>query len=245
MVLFSPEYFAFIRHGSLVSARAIVPLLQKLTKTERVLDVACGTGEWLRVFREHGAERVFGVDAAWVDTQMLSIAPEEFRIHDIAEPLALDETFDVALMLEAAQHVPEDCAGAVVRSLTQLAPCVLFSAPIPNQGGSGHCVNEQWPSYWAAHFADNDFVCIDLLRRLLWDNEQVEWWYAQNLLLFVHKAEVAKSDLLSMAVDASPGPPQRLIHPKLYESKCYVPPQPRRKTFERVGRVLQFGLKIH
>jgi len=245
MELFSREYFAFIRNGSLRSAREIVPLVCSIQKPARVIDVACGTGEWLQVFREHGAETVRGVDGSWIDTTMLSISPDEFMVHDIADPLDLDEEFDLALMLEAVQHVPRDQAAGVVHALTRLAPYVLFSAPIPHQGGSGHDVNEQWPAYWAAHFSDNGFACIDLFRRLIWDNERVEWWYAQNLLLFVDRAEIANRELLSLALQASPGPPQRLIHPKLYESKSTAPePHQRSWAINRVGKVLQFGFRM-
>lgn len=245
MVLFSPEYFEFIRNGSLQSAREIVPLICSIQRPARVIDVACGTGEWLKVFREHGTQTVKGVDAAWMDPAMLSIGPDEFFVHDIAEPLVLDEAYDLALMLEAAQHVPKEHAADVVRSLTRLAPYVLFSAPIPHQGGSGHDVNEQWPSYWAAHFADNGFACIDLFRRLIWDNEKVEWWYAQNLLLFFDREQIEHNELLSLALQASPGPPQRLIHPKLYESKSVAPEPPQRPwAIERVGRVLQLGFRM-
>jgi len=38
----------------------------------------------------------------------------------------------------------------------QIIDNVLFSAAIPNQGGTGH-INEQWQEYWAEKFYANGF----------------------------------------------------------------------------------------
>ncbi len=85
------------------SAQEIVPLIRQLTKPDRVLDIACGTGEWLKVFRDHGARKVLGVDAHWIEPETLSIAEDEFLVRDIAGPLDIDDEFDLVLMLEAIQ----------------------------------------------------------------------------------------------------------------------------------------------
>jgi SAM-dependent methyltransferase len=243
MKLFSTEYFNWIRHGCLSSAREIVPLICSIQRPNSVVDVCCGTGEWLKVFREHGAHSVLGVDAQWMKPSMLSIREDEFLVRDIAKPLDIEGTFDMALMLEAVQHVPAHRARDMVRTLTRLAPYVLFSAPIPHQGGSGDDVNEQWPEYWNAYFEEEGFVCVDVLRRLIWTNERVEWWYAQNLLLFVRKKEVSRSTLLRMALEASPSPPLPLVHPKLYASKSDMfVPQPV-SAAKRIARIVNFRFK--
>ena len=51
--------------------------------------------------------------------------------------------------------------------LTSLAPVVVFSAASAYQGGIHH-VNEQWPTYWAALFAEHGLVAVDSLRKDLW-----------------------------------------------------------------------------
>jgi hypothetical protein len=67
--------------------------------------------------------------------------------------------------------------------LTRLGPVVLFSAAIPGQGGLGH-LNEQWPRYWVDLFRAKSYVAIDCLRHRIWDDDGVDWWYAQNLLFY-------------------------------------------------------------
>jgi hypothetical protein len=60
-------------------------------------------GIWLAVFREHGIHDVLGVDGAYVDQKVLQIPREQFRAHDLGQPLRLDRQFDLALSLEVAE----------------------------------------------------------------------------------------------------------------------------------------------
>jgi hypothetical protein len=98
--------------------------------------------------------------------------------------LPLEREFDLVLSLEVAEHLPEESAAGFSQSLARLGPIVLFSAAAPQQGGTGH-LNEQWPSYWVRHFAQNGFTVVDCLRDRIWRDERIEWRYRQNLLLFV------------------------------------------------------------
>ena len=97
-----------------------------------------------------------------------------------------------------------------------MSDLVLFSAAIPGQGGTNH-VNEQWPEYWAAMFANNSFVCFDVLRPCLWSREKCKWWYIQNALLF------AKRDTKASGIAARLGPPvaspMPLVHPRMLSGR--------------------------
>ena len=120
------------------------------------------------------------------------------------------------MSLEVAEHLDEAAADTFVASLVALAPLVLFSAAIPYQGGTNH-VNEQWPSYWHAKFAARDYVVVDCLRERLWRNEQVTYWYAQNMLFFVRRDRLADYPALAAHVArAGDGPPLHLVHPGHY-----------------------------
>ncbi|MCC6796123.1 MAG: class I SAM-dependent methyltransferase [Candidatus Hydrogenedentes bacterium] len=235
MEIFSPEFYSWMREGSLRSAREIVPLVRRFVRTDRVVDIACGTGEWLKVFRDHGSSGVLGVDADWVLRNKLVIEREEFIVADITRTFAVPGKFDLALMLEAIQHVPAGRARETVRTLTDLAPAVLLSAPIPYQGGSGDDVHEQWPEYWAKLFSEVNYVCIDAIRPQIWMNERVEWWYSQNMILYVRKDQLDLNSALRAAYESTPNPPQRLVHPKLYESRSIPWEQPEGRV-ERIAR---------
>lgn len=160
MKLYSRDFFKWMQIGSRSSAQEIVPLICELIKPKRIIDLGCGTGEWLTAFKQYGAQKVLGVDNYWCEREFLTLSNEEFLVHDIKTPLALDETFDLAITLEAIHHVPQEDAPKIIESLTRFAPIILFSAPIPYQGSAGIRVNEQWPKYWAGLFRQHDFFVL-------------------------------------------------------------------------------------
>jgi SAM-dependent methyltransferase len=212
---YTGSYYSALREGALRSARVVVPLVLGLVRPRSVVDVGCGQGVWLAVFREHGALDVVGVDGDYVDREQLEFPAGAFVAHDLTRPLQLARSFHLAVALEVAEHLPAECAGDFVGSLTGLAPVVLFSAAAPFQGGAHH-VNEQWPGYWADLFTERDFVPVDCLRRRVWEDGRVEWWYAQNLLVFVRRSRLEELPLLKREYEAAGGAAPALVHPKRY-----------------------------
>ena len=175
-----------MRDGSYLSASIVVPLVVALTKPASVVDVGCGTGAWLSCFRECGVQDIFGLEFSEVSPHLAHLDRSHVRIVDASQPFDLDRTFDLVVSLEVAEHLPVESAEGFVRSLVRLGPVVLFSAARPGQGGTNH-LNEQWPSYWAAHFAKHGYIAVDCLRDRIWTDHRIKWWYRQNLLLFVRQ----------------------------------------------------------
>src|SRR5262245_20958009 len=166
---YTDEFFDQHQEGSRRSARIIVPLIMELIGPKSVVDVGCGLGTWLSVFRHHGVERILGIDGDYVNRQRLEIAQHEFFVRDLSSPTPIDRGFDLAVSLEVAEHLPERSADSFVDFLTSLAPVVLFSAAVPCQGGTNH-LNEQWPDYWAARFESRGYRTCDYIRDRIWDN---------------------------------------------------------------------------
>lgn len=193
----------------------IVPLVVRMLAPRSVVDVGCGLGTWLAVFAGNGVSDVVGVDGKYVDTDRLEIPPERFVAHDLATPLSVGRRFDLAVSLEVAEHLPADRAAVFVASLTGLAPFVLFSAAIPFQGGTNH-VNEQWPGYWADLFEARGFAPVDCIRREVWSDERVEWWYAQNTLLFVNETRLGMPLADGRSLERTPVSQLALVHPRQY-----------------------------
>jgi cyclopropane fatty-acyl-phospholipid synthase-like methyltransferase len=198
------------------SAKEVVPLVVDLIQPKHVIDVGCGIGTWLSVFRECGIEEVFGVDGDWVNNEeMLEIPKARFRSFDLKEPLYLDRQFDLVVSLEVAEHLPPECAETFIDSLSRLGPVVLFSAAIPYQGGTHH-VNEQWPEYWAQYFRDRAYEVIDCIRRKIWHNDDVEWFYAQNMLLFVRMDYLESHPSLKRKFENTTPSALSIVHPQKY-----------------------------
>ncbi|GAC1431653.1 MAG: hypothetical protein NVSMB62_28660 [Acidobacteriaceae bacterium] len=212
--VYDSAFFAGLKDGSYRSARVVVPHVLSLYQPKSVVDFGCGVGTWLRVFGELGLTDVLGVDGDYVTDEMLEIPQRQFLRADLSNPIDLKRTFDLVISLEVGEHLEEERAEGYVQTLTRHGRVVLFSAAVPHQGGENH-VNEQWPTYWSALFERQGFCCVDCLRPVFWKDERVDWWYRQNLLLFVEKGLAVESGGALPA--ASSRAPMDMVHPTLYE----------------------------
>lgn len=197
------------------SANAIIPHVLQLISVKSVIDIGCGPGEWLSIFRQRGITDVVGYDGEWVDKATLHFPKELFVTADLKKPIKVDREFDLAVSLEVAEHLPESVAQQFVSSIAATAPAVLFSAAIPLQGGAYH-VNEQWPVYWAKLFSKHGFIAVDCIRDKIWNNNAVGWWYCQNCVLFVRPELLEKYPLLKEEYIRKKGDVMSLIHPRLF-----------------------------
>ena len=193
------------------SARRITGLVVDLVRPASVLDLGCGTGVWLKAFHDSwGLADLTGVDGEWVGTTLIASPTSRFVPHDLNQPIDLGRQFDLVVSVEVAEHLRPESADVLVDSIVRHGRAVVFSAAIPYQGGQNH-FNEQWPDYWVERFRQRRFTPVDCFRRVIWDDDRMLWWYAQNLLLFVHE-ETAFAYRDVPGFNEAPS----LIHPKLY-----------------------------
>lgn len=201
--------------GSKRSAEIVLKIVCDLISPSSVIDVGCSIGTWLSVCSTVGIKDFFGVDGDYVDRNSLMIPRDRFKAFDLAQSFRLDRRFDLVMTLEVAEHLPKEAASGFVHSLTELGSVVLFSAAIPFQGGTGH-INEQWPEYWAKLFSEHGYVAVDCIRRKVWNDPNVQVWYAQNCLLFVEESVLRSSAALLREYELSNGNPLSIVHPHLY-----------------------------
>lgn len=193
---YTESYYTRISEGAIKSAGEVMSVLRDAgVKYKSVIDIGCGVGEW-----NDGNPDYVGVDYN-VPRRCLLI-PEERYIDCNLEKEVITGKYDLALCLEVAEHISERRAKAIVEMLCSLSDQVLFSAAIPNQGGTGH-QNEQWQTYWAERFAEYGYFPSDInFKDLLHDNNSVELWYRQNIVLYVKGGKGKVVDF---------------VHPKYYE----------------------------
>jgi 2-polyprenyl-3-methyl-5-hydroxy-6-metoxy-1,4-benzoquinol methylase len=213
--LYDEAFYAAQIPGSELSARIVLNELFAFYKPKTLIDIGCGAGTWVKVANELGVEKTLGIDGEYA-IQNLLIPRDNFLPKNLNQPLEQLGHFDLAMSLEVAEHLEVDRAQGFIDDICKTSKVVLFSAAIPHQGGTGH-INENWPEYWAEKFKKNGYFPIDCLREQLWTNEKVEWWYSQNVLLFVHQKEI-ETTFRNFSV-ANPMTLTR-IHPKLFVKRA-------------------------
>lgn len=206
---YDAAFFDVIRGGCRRSADAVVPRFLEHYRPESVVDVGCGEGWWGAAFRDAGCD-VIGLDGGEVSDAQIVVETTDLTDFGIDRGTA-----DLAVSLEVAEHLPADAASGFVELLCGLAPVVLFSAAIPGQGGTGH-LNEQWPAYWVDLFEQHGFGVSGAFRMLIWDDDRVENWYRQNMLVAAKDANLVSSLFGPGAQHLARLP---LVHPVLYDAR--------------------------
>jgi hypothetical protein len=180
------------------SASIIVPFLLEYLNVESVIDIGCGLGQWLKVFENYGIKEVIGIDGAHVPRSLRKI--ENFHEYDLTDFTTLKintskKKYDLCISLEVAEHLPEYLAYEYICFLTDLSDCILFSAAIPGQTGENH-INEQPHEYWIRLFSERGYGCCDMFRKKFWNNSSINWWYRQNMFLFINENYQLKKEIV-------------------------------------------------
>lgn len=207
------------RHATKTEASAdrILSVLRAALPFRSALDVGCGDGIWLEAAQRLGIETIFGVDGPWTDVAKLRIPRNSFQVVDLETSFNLGRKFDLVTCLEVAEHVSAHGGPELISTLTDHGDVVLFGAAIPFQGGFRH-INEQWPSYWAKLFESRSFRHFDLIRPQIWTDDDIHFWYKQNILVYINQN---RTDLIDAANDYQrriglrPYPVD-MVYPELY-----------------------------
>jgi len=184
--IYNKKFYDAHKDENFLSAKQIVPLIIKNFECSSVVDVGCGLGAWLSVFKQCGIDEIWGVDANKLAETNYLIDKTKIKTGcDFSSPsFNLNTKADLTICLEVAEHLPESAADMFVEKLICSAPVIIFSAAYPEQTGVNH-INEQPPWYWREKFNKHGYVEIDFLRPLIWKNEKISWWYRQNITSFV------------------------------------------------------------
>ena len=163
------DFFKYVNSGAIDSANEIYPHVFNDIPINSVLDVGCGQGAWLSVWKKLGVTDVTGIDGNYVDRDNLLIDKKDFISHDLSNEFNLNRRFDIVQSLEVAEHLPEKSAHGFVDSLVRHGDLIIFSAAPKGQGGDHH-VNEQNYDYWRTLFARHGYKPVDYLRPLIAGN---------------------------------------------------------------------------
>lgn len=207
---YNEDFFKYEGSTSESAAKIMMPLILDFVQPKSIVDVGCGRGMFLKTAQQLGISNLLGIDGLWAAQTLIKGIP--FQEMDLSNPINVGKTFDLAISLEVAEHLPIEASEKFVKLLTSLSSVVMFSAAIPFQGGQLH-VNEQWQSYWMGLFAKEDYVAVDAVRPEIWSNASVLSCYRQNTLVYVLRKSLQNypklaAKGLSKIVD--------VVHPEVY-----------------------------
>jgi SAM-dependent methyltransferase len=187
---YDESFFQWVDRSALRSAERVIPVVHGIMSPKSVLDVGCGRGAWLTVWRaQRGVERVLGVDGVSAEQLMANPARDFIRRADLEAGFSVGERFDLVQCLEVAEHLSPKAAPLLVRSLALHGDVILFSAARPGDGGEHH-INEQEPEYWRDLFGAHGLRLYDTIRRRIAGDTKIDPWYRYNTFIFT-KPEIA------------------------------------------------------
>lgn len=102
-----------------------------------VLDIGCGTGEYLKYFATRGTQFIRGVDN--VDGALGCLEPDEYMRADLEKPLTLPSTFDLVICMGVAENIPSHSEGILIDNIAgHASKRIVFSSVCPGKPGAAH-----------------------------------------------------------------------------------------------------------
>ncbi len=97
--IYTNKFFRTRQAETWKAASRIASKVLELIQPISVIDVGCGTGEFLANFLEHGIKDILGIDGAYVQLNLLVIPQESFMQFDLNRIFTLDRTYDLVVCL--------------------------------------------------------------------------------------------------------------------------------------------------
>lgn len=184
--LYSADYYQLVESSALSSAGTIAASIVRDLKPKHVVDVGCGTGALLAALHDHGCE-VLGLEYSKTALEYCRSRTLPVLRFDLEhDHLPDSRTFDVAISMEVAEHLPARSAERYLDILSQLSDVLVLTAAAPGQGGQDH-VNKQPKSYWLDKLARRGYKPQpELVQQWLevWKAAgTVAPWYYENLMI--------------------------------------------------------------
>ena len=113
------KYVQTERVHNLRAPSIVVPILVDLFSPTSVVDIGCGTGNFLKIFSDNGIQTIKGLDGKWANRELLfkHIYENEFEEIDLEQFSDSQIKYELAICLEVAEHLKPAAAGQFIKSL--------------------------------------------------------------------------------------------------------------------------------
>lgn len=133
------------------------------------VDFGCGDASYIREILNKNPNKDLRVRAFDGNPSVSIITKGIGEQLDLSQPFNLNETFEVVISLEVAEHIPKEFEDIYIENITKhSSKYIIISWAVPGQGGKGH-VNEQ----------SNEYV-LNLFKQLAYTHEEEITQYLRN-----------------------------------------------------------------
>ena len=131
---YNDDFYLKQQNESYNNAKIIVPEIIEIVSPQSVIDVGCGVGAWLKIFKDLGVTEILGIDSDDVPVNQLLINPSEFQTANLENKIQINKKYDLAISIEVAEHISKKNDLNFINNLTHASDIIIFSAAIPKQG---------------------------------------------------------------------------------------------------------------
>ena len=196
--IYNEEFYNEQKDASYKSAEAIIPIFMDAFNPRSVNDIGCGAGGWLHVFQKCGVNTIYGYDVNELTADKYFIDKKHIKTNTDFSSVnfKIQEKSDILICLEVAEHLQDEVADSFILEILSASPVIIFSAALPGQTGVNH-INEQPPWYWREKFNKFGYTEVDFIRPQILRNENICWWYRQNITCFVRPGVLSSNHKLA------------------------------------------------
>jgi hypothetical protein len=171
--------------------------LADLFPRQRLCDLGCGPGKYVRFLREHHID-CDGFDG---NPNTPEITGGTCGVLDLSEPVQLGREYDAIISLEVAEHIPRKYQDVYLANLTAHAKrWLVMSWAVPGQAGDGHVNNR--PNIFAVWKIHRFGFQFDLGKTRLLRKRASLIWFQNTILVFSRGTTHSTSDALKSYITA-------------------------------------------
>jgi len=156
-LMYDKEYYEKLSRNERVNdVEQLCDVIYSEYEPDSVIDFGCGPGVFLNQFYKMGVT-VLGVDNSAEAFDVSPVPEENLIIHDLRQPYAVENKYDLTICIELLEHLSEEHADTLVSTIVESGEIMIVSAAYPGQGGQVH-INEKPKDYWISKFESKGVI---------------------------------------------------------------------------------------
>ena len=187
------DYEIFYKNAMTTAPQTLymVPYFVKMFNVDKVIDIGCATGLYLKAFKMYGVDGI-GVEGSNIPTQLMWVPPNYIIKRDLRFEIEEKNGYNFLMSIEVAEHIEESFADTYVTNLTKHGVDTIFmTAAPPGQGDTAH-VNCQPKQYWVDKIEKkgytNTLAYDDMIKhyaaKATEEGVFIHHWFLPNFMVF-------------------------------------------------------------